>query len=84
MWFRTGVKDRLRFIPVHNIAHNLGERMCKALPGFHVLTGCDSTSSLAGIGKKKTWATLNRTAIHKESLSFLGEQQEIRVTTVTK
>ena len=70
--------------PPDNIAHNLDERMCKALPGFHALTGCDFISSLAGIGKKKAWGTLTRSVIHKESLFLLGEQQEISVTAVTK
>ena len=55
LWFRTGVKDRHRLIPVHDIAHALGEKICSSLPGFHAITDCDSTSSLAGIRKKKAW-----------------------------
>ena len=64
LWFRTGVKDRHRLIPVHDIAHALGEMMCSSLPGFHAVTGCDSTSSLAGIGKKKAWDSLCRSCDH--------------------
>lgn len=52
LWFRIGVKDRLRYIPVHRIAASLGILLCKVLPAFHALSGCDSTSSLSGIGKK--------------------------------
>ena len=61
LWFRTGVKDRLRLIPVHKVSQALGPTMCDALPALHALTGCDSTSSLAGIGKKKAWDVIRRT-----------------------
>ena len=46
-WFCTGVKDRLRYTPAHKIAAGVGPLMCKLLPAFHVLTGCDSTSALS-------------------------------------
>ena len=49
LWFRSGVKDR--FIPIHRLHSSLGQPLCKALPAFHALTGCDSTSALQGIGK---------------------------------
>lgn len=39
LWFRTGVKDRLRFIPIHLLQSSLGQPLCKALPAFHALTG---------------------------------------------
>ena len=84
LWFHTGVKDRHRFILVHDIARALGEKMCCSLPGFHAITGCDSTSSLAGIGKKKAWDSFCRSADHQDSLSIFGEEQELNVTTAGK
>ncbi|KAK3740394.1 hypothetical protein QZH41_000915 [Actinostola sp. cb2023] len=60
LWFRTGVKDRLRYIPAHKISLLLGPRMCKVLPAFHAVTGCDSTSALSGIGKKKAWKMISK------------------------
>ncbi|KAK3754209.1 hypothetical protein QZH41_003313 [Actinostola sp. cb2023] len=77
LWFRTGVKDRLRFIPVHEVCRSLGQRMCSALPACHALTGCDSISALAGIGKKKAWNVLCRNHVHQETLSMLGEEHEL-------
>ena len=53
LWFRTGVKDKLRFIPIHSLVESLGSDTCASLPCFHALTGCDSTSGIYGIGKKK-------------------------------
>ena len=58
--------------------------MCSSLPGFHAITGCDSTSSLAGIGKKKAWDSFCRSTDHQDSLSLLGEEQELNVTTAGK
>ena len=51
-WFWPGVKDEIRLIPVHKIAAHPGR---KALRNNPSLTGCDSTSSLAGIGKRSAW-----------------------------
>jgi hypothetical protein len=54
LWFKTGVKDRQRYIPIHDIHLSFGRLVSKCLPLFDTLTGCDSTSALSGIGKKKT------------------------------
>ncbi|KAK3746863.1 hypothetical protein QZH41_000037 [Actinostola sp. cb2023] len=58
LWFRTGVKDKLRFIPVHRLAEKLGNDLSIMLPAFHALTGCDTTSGLFQIGKRKAWKAL--------------------------
>ena len=34
LWFRTGVKDRLRYVPVHMVSEKLGQKLCKSLPAF--------------------------------------------------
>ena len=78
------MKDQHHLIPVHDIAHALGEKMCSSLPGFHAITGFDLTSSLAGIGKKKAWDSLCHSCDHQDSLSVLGEEQELNATTAAK
>ena len=72
LWFRSGVKERIRYIPVHKIAARLGRPMCKAIPAFYSLTGCDTTSSPSGIGKKNAWKVLCRNESHQESLARFG------------
>jgi len=52
-WFKTGMKDCLHYVPVHDVSQEVGEKMCRAPPTLHAITGYDSTSALAGIGKKK-------------------------------
>lgn len=72
LWFRTGVKDRLRFIPIHLLNSSLGQPLCKALPAFHALTGCDSTSALQGIGKTTAWNVLLKDDQLQQQLSQFG------------
>ena len=62
LWFQTGsitsVKDGRRFIPVHDLYNSLGAEMANILPVAHSLTGCDTTSSFFGIGKKTVYKIL--------------------------
>ncbi|CAH3159169.1 unnamed protein product, partial [Porites lobata] len=84
LWFHTGVKDRLRFVPVHDVCQNLSNRVLKALPAFHALTGCDTTSALSRISKKKPRNVFIRSAVHQESLTILGQQPEVDEETAKK
>ena len=70
LFFKTGVKDRQRFIPIHTICNKFGATICNMLPIFHCMTGCDSTSSFAGIGKK---TALKALVEHKQELLALLE-----------
>ena len=45
-----------RYIPAHAIAQSLGPAKAMALPAFHALTGCDTTSAFYGKGKKTAWS----------------------------
>ena len=59
LWIAFGVGDKLRYIAIHTIVTTLGIEKCKSLPFFHALTGCDTTSSFLGHGKKGAWDTWN-------------------------
>ncbi|XP_048583416.1 uncharacterized protein LOC116606960 [Nematostella vectensis] len=72
LWFKTGYKDRVRFIPIHDAARKLGPKVCAAIPGLHALNGCDTTSGLANIGKTKPWDTLMANTYSKAHLETLG------------
>ena len=61
--FKTGTKGKISYIPIHSIQNKLGRAVCNALPsiGLHAITaGCDTTSGLASIGKKKALKELRR------------------------
>ena len=53
---------------MHSIVHSLGSDVCKLLPAFHAITGCDSTSELYRHSKNMAFSLLKE---HLESLSTL-------------
>ena len=73
LWFRTGVKDKLRFLPIHRLTDKLGEDLCNLLLVLHALTGCDTTSGLHTIGKRKPWKALVKNKKAYGELTGLGE-----------
>ena len=82
LWFRTGVKDRLRYIPTHKIAAGVGPLMCKGLPAFHALTRCDSTSALSRVGKKKAWKIIVNSKVHQQHC--VGQSPDVDSVTARK
>lgn len=61
LWIEFGTGKSLRFIPVHEVAINLGAEKCYALPFFNAFSGCDTTSAMSGKGKKafyNTWMAM--------------------------
>ena len=83
LWFKTGVKDKARFVPLHELARNVGEDICQLLPGIHSLTGCDSTSGFFSVGKVRPlkWAQHNLSAALP--LQDLGNGTEVSQATTT-
>lgn len=69
LWFRTGVKDKLRYIPVHDVSRALGSKLCKALPALE---------------KKKAWDALSHSQVHQECLSLLGEWSDLAQDVTTR
>ncbi|KAL8590645.1 hypothetical protein ACOMHN_011080 [Nucella lapillus] len=56
LWVGFGTGKNYRDIPVHTIYSDLGPSKSLALPLFHSLTGCDTTSQFLGCGKETAWA----------------------------
>ena len=52
LYFKTGVKNKKCFIPVHAVNSEIGHSISLVLPVAYVLTGCDSNSAFSGIGKR--------------------------------
>ena len=73
LWFRTGVKDKTRFIPIHSIA-----LPCKLLLPIHALSGCDSTSSFAKKGKTKMWNIVKKNLEKYKEISTIGQFITVR------
>ena len=56
LWIAFGMRQRYRYIQVHDIVRELGPSKALAQPAFHALTGCDMTSAFFGKGKKTAWS----------------------------
>ena len=57
LWISFGSGKSFRYLDVTAISHSLGVEKSKALLAFHALTGCDTTSSFSGRGKRTAWST---------------------------
>lgn len=77
LWFHTGsitnTKDGRRLIPVHSICSILNPVLCNILPAAHAITGCDTTSSLFGIGKRTVFKVLKDSPENFTDLSILAD-----------
>lgn len=78
LWFRTGVEDRTRYIPVHKIAARLGKQLCKAIPAFHALTGCDSFELIIWNWKAKCVKGITQRQKTPRKLSTVRENVRFR------
>jgi hypothetical protein len=77
LWFQTGTvsstKHRRRYIPVHDICSTLSPVFTNILPAAHAVTGCDTTSSLFGIGKRSVFKVLKENPGNFKDLSNLAD-----------
>ena len=76
LWIQFGVEKSLKNIPVHEVALSIGSPQCHALPFFTAVTGCATTSSFNGKGKKSehaAWMVLPEVTEAFNSLGSLPE-----------
>ena len=57
LWLAFGTSSSFRYIPIHDVVHEMDPRTCMTLPAFHSFTGCDTVSAFGGRGKKTAWNT---------------------------
>ena len=55
IWVAFGYGSKVRYIPCHQIAINIGSDASWGLLFLHAVSGCDTVSSFHGIGKKTAW-----------------------------
>lgn len=55
VWMSAGTSKCPRFIPINDVCGSLTPDQTVALPAYHAVTGCDTTSQFSGRGKKSTW-----------------------------
>ena len=83
----TAAMNSHRFIPAHEICEKMSPSptLCKILPSVHSLTGCDSTSSFLGIGKKSVSKLLKTKGSESfEKLALMDGQYKDEVQTAAR
>ena len=57
LWIKFGSGSSQQMIHINSVYSTIGQTTARGLPFFHALTGCDTTSSFKGKGKKTAWQT---------------------------
>ena len=70
--FDTGTGNKRRPLNIKSISEHIGYQVCQALPGFHALTGCDTTSAFVRRGKIKPFKLLNQNQKYLSTFQSLG------------
>ena len=73
IWIGFGSGKSFRDIPVHDLHSKLGSSRSRALPLFHALSGCDTTSQPLGCGKKTAWGAWESMPEVTETLLALSD-----------
>ena len=55
LWIEFGTGKDRRWLPIHDYANALEERVCSGLLFWYAFTGCDTASSFCGRGKLTAW-----------------------------
>ena len=74
LWVGFGSGKTLRDIPIHDICSQLEPSRSLALPLFHAITGCDTTSQFLGCDKKTAWTSWQNTPGLTETLVALTNE----------
>ena len=53
VWLNAGTENNQRYINLTKVYEYLGPSLCKSLPGFHALTGCDFNLAFFKKGKQR-------------------------------
>jgi len=74
------IVTRERYIPIHTIAGELGNRVSACLPAAHALTGCDTTSAFFKIGKITAFTKLVEHIDSVQQLSEFGGSSSLSIS----
>ncbi len=69
----TQVKEKRRYIPIHEICKTLSPTFIQILHAIYVLTGCDTKAALYGKGKITCYNVVQKNPEKIISLLYLGD-----------
>jgi len=79
VFFATGSGKNQRLVCLSEIADQLGDEKSRNLPALHAFSGCDTTSSFYGKGKKSIAITALSDQNHLKALSGFGQHFQLSV-----
>ena len=77
VWMISGTARQRKCYPIHAIYGRLSQPVRDNLLSFHALTGCDTTSSFTGHGKKSCWKTFEKQPLLVKGIGRDGELASI-------
>lgn len=75
VWMLIGTGNNLRYVDLTKIHEQLGESICKSLPGLHAITGCDYNPAFFRQAKSKPFKILKNYVEFQEALMYLGHSE---------
>ncbi|XP_054737911.1 uncharacterized protein LOC129244318 [Anastrepha obliqua] len=77
IWMLTGTGNNVRYVNLTKIHAQLGESICRSLPGFHAITGCDYNPALFRKGKLRPYKLLKKNDEFQKAFIKFGENKLI-------
>ncbi|CAG5019593.1 unnamed protein product [Parnassius apollo] len=77
VWMLTGTGNNLRYVDLTKIHAELGESICRSLPGFHAITGCDCNPAFFRKGKLKPYKILKKHQEYQKAFMKFGNNELI-------
>ena len=74
MFIKCSSQTRLKYLDVSRMVERIGASTCKALPGFHAFTGCDTVSAFQGRGKVLVFRIMAKDQGFQEVFQGLGRE----------
>ena len=73
LFIKSVEPETAHFQDINRLARALGDNVCTALVGLHLLTGCDTVSAFAGRGKLTALKQLKTNRTHQEAFGQVGQ-----------
>lgn len=75
VWLNAGTGNNQRYINLTKVYENLGSSLCRSLPGFHALTGCDYNPAFFKKGKQRPFKILMKRPEYQQALMHFGDPE---------
>jgi hypothetical protein len=77
VWMLSAQGKNDKVYPVHQIIQRLHPDVRRNILGFHAITGCDTTSSFSGIGKRSCWKVYEKEPNLLSGVGRNGNQDDV-------